>query len=455
MPSQRVRKPDVLVIGGGVAGLSAAVDLVSHDRTLLLVEQKSRCGGRTYSFVDDVTGDEVDNGQHLMMGCYRSSLSYLEKIGSLSRVTVQKRLSVTYRDEHLGPISLRSIPLPGSLGTAAGLLFLKSLSISERLSLLRVGFALLAEGKSDRERVDSLTVKEWLQRHGQSESARRNFWDIICIGALNESSERASASLFAKVLREIFLGSSLDSSMVIPGAGLSSVLVDPAVRFIESRRGSVLLNTSVESLIVGEDGITGAILSDKTRVLPRAVVSAIPYFDLPKMFDRKDRTKLPAIESAGRFISSPILSVHLWFDRPFVEEEFVGFLGSPIHWVFNKSKILKKESEGRQYLCLVVSSAGEFVGKGKGEIVELSLRELRRFYPRSKECRVVRSLVIKEKRATFSPRPGVNAFRPCNRTGIANFFLAGDWTDTGLPATIEGAIRSGDACGGLAREYLA
>jgi len=454
MQFQEAPNPDVVVIGGGVSGLTAAVDLASHDLSVLLVEQKQHCGGRTYSFVDKETGDEVDNGQHLMMGCYHSTLKFLSTINTLSDVSIQKKLSVTFRHEQRGVFRLKSAPLPGALGILAGLLGLKSLSMIQRLSLLRVGAAVLFSRPESDERLQSITVSQWLDELHQPAANQKYLWNIIAIGTLNDSPAVVSAALFAKVLQSAFLGSGVDSSMVFPAKGLSRVFGDGAIEFLASHRSSVRLNTSVDRLVVQGDLVSGVRLNTGETVSPRAVISAVPYFDLPKMFGDDDLLALPKMETAGQFVSSAVVSIHLWFSRQFMQEEFVALLDSPIHWVFNKSKIFGRTEEGTQYLTLVISGASKFVERGKEEITALALTELRRFYPESGEAGLLHSLVIKEKRATFSPRAGTQKLRPGHSTSLKNLFLAGDWTDTKLPATIEGAAQSGYACSDLVRKYL-
>jgi len=455
MPSQRVPKPDVVVIGGGVSGLAAAVDLASHDLSVLLIEQKQHCGGRTYSFLDKDTGDEVDNGQHLMMGCYHSTLKFLSTINTLSDVRIQKQLSVTFRDERRGEFLLRSAFLPGAAGVLAGLLRLRSLSGLQRISLLRVGAALMFASPDDDHRLQSITVTQWLNELHQSEASRKYLWNIIAIGTLNESPDVASAALFAKVLQSAFLGSGADAAMVIPTKGLSRILVDAAVEFLEQHHSAVLMNTSVDRLVTSGDVVSGIGLSSGETITPRAAISAVPYFDLPKMLGEDHVRLFPKMNTIGQFIPSPIISIHLWFDRHFIDEDFVALLDSPVQWVFNKSRMYDRADEKKQFLSLVISAAGDIVEKEKDEIVAMALNELRRFYPNSAGATLVNSLVIKEKRATFSPRPGMEKFRPGQATPLRNFFLAGDWTDTKLPATIEGAVQSGYVCSGLVRKYLA
>lgn len=443
--------PDVLIIGGGVAGLSAAVDCSRRGLSVMLVEQKQRLGGRTYSFHHPETGDEVDNGQHLMMGCYHSTLKFLKIINCLDLVEIQHNLSIVFRHADKPPTTLQTASLPAPLNVLAGLLRLKSLSFFQRVSLLKVGIEMLMKNPDTNNHLQSISVSQWLDEMNQSEENKQYLWDIIAIGALNDSTERISAALFVKVLRSAFLGSRKNASMIIPKKGLSTVLVDGAVKFLRQRNGKIVLNSTIEKYEIQDSRITNVLLSNMETLHPRAVISAVPYFDIPKLFGD---TELIGLTGLDNFISSPIVTIHLWFDAHFVNEQFAALLDSPIHWVFNKSKIYGKENQGLMYLALVVSGAHDLVEKEKGELLELAHAELKRFYPAASIAKIIHSLIIKEKRATFSPKVGIEQFRPSHATSIKNLFLAGDWTDTKLPATIEGGVQSGFECARLAEREL-
>ncbi|MGA7159420.1 MAG: hydroxysqualene dehydroxylase HpnE [Bacteroidota bacterium] len=448
------RKPDVVVIGSGVSGLTTSVNLASYGFSVLLVEQKQYCGGRTYSFIDRETGDEVDNGQHLMMGCYHATLKYLSTINAFSKVAIQQKLSVTFRHAERGAFRLQSAPLPAPLNILVGLLRLKSLTFFQRLSLLRVGAALLFANPGTDKRLNSMTVAEWLDGLHQPTANKEYLWNIIAIGTLNDSPSVVSAALFVRVLQSAFMGEKMDSSMVIPKEGLSTVLIAGAVEYLRSHDCEVRVGNSVDRLEVKDGSVESVQLSSGEEVFPRAVVSAVPYFDLPKIFGDAAFSALPELSVSDRFVSSPIVTIHLWFDKSFMEEDFVALLDSPIHWVFNKSRIFKKKNGGGDYLSLVISGASDFIDRNKDEIALLAVSELRRFYQASKDAVLLHSLVMKEKRATFSPRAGMEAIRPTNKSSLKNLFLAGDWTDTKLPATIEGAAQSGYTCSELVKEYL-
>ncbi len=443
--------PDVLIIGGGVAGLSAAVELSSKGHSVLLIEQKQHLGGRTYSFIHPETGDEVDNGQHLMMGCYTATLKYLKTIKALDTLAIQKNLSIIFRKEANRNITLKAAPLPAPLNVLAGLLRLRTLPFSDRLLLIRVGIDLMLKNPDTNQHLHSFSVDQWLDELHQTEKSKKYLWDIIAVGALNDSTEKISAALFAKVLKTAFFGKRKNSSLAFPKYGLTKVVVQPAAEFILQQNGKILLNTGISRIEQSNAKIESVILDNGESVRPSAVISAVPYFDISKIFGSGSAIGVNRID---QFVSSPIVTLHLWFDAHFIKEECVALLDSPLHWVFNKSKIYARENEGLMYLSIVISGADALVGETKETLAAMAHHELKRLYPAAAVAKIIHSLVIKEKRATFSPKVGIDQIRPSHKTAIDNLFLAGDWTNTKLPATIEGAIQSGQECASLAGKYL-
>ncbi|MBI3111680.1 MAG: FAD-dependent oxidoreductase [Ignavibacteriales bacterium] len=456
-PSDRVH-PRVLIIGGGLSGLSAAVELAGRGYPVTLLEQRQHLGGRTYSFVDEVTGDVVDNGQHLLMGCYHQTRRYLKTIGSESRAFLQPNLRIEFLHPRRGPATLSCPASPAPLHLLGGLLGLNSLSWNDRLRLLRVGLELQKDPMRVEPQLSPLTVDEWLTSLGQSPDNKKYLWDVIAIGSLNDDPRTVSALLFYRVLRSAFLGARENSSLLIPRVGLSELLVDPALKFLESRGSSIRMGVGVDGMEVRE-GRVRSVRSGSETFEVDAVIAAVPYYALDVIapgLSTPGEKQSPGEETA--FESSPIITINLWFDKPVMEQEFVALLDSRVHWVFNKSRILASRKEegrlqmaegrlqktdGRQYVSLVISGASGYVEMEKEEIVRIALEDLRYVFPEVGHAKLVHSLVVKEKRATFSPTPWVESLRPSSQTRLQNLFLAGDWTNTGYPATIEGAVMSG------------
>jgi zeta-carotene desaturase len=441
---------DVIVIGGGLSGLSAAVDLASRGFSVCVLERHQHLGGRAYSFADEKTGEEIDNGQHLMMGCYHETRWLLRTIGSEDLATLQPNLHIDFRHPELGAASLHCPSLPGPFHLLVGLLRLKTLSLPERLKLLRIGFEIRKRPESIEPLIASLTVHQWLDSLGQSEKSKKYLWDIIAVGSLNGDPKEVSATLFYRVLRAAFLGGRKHSSLLIPRVGLSRLFDEPAQRYLQSKKGSVVRSCAVEALVHEGSRLNAVRCSDGVTREAGAFVSAVPWYAASNL--------LPANEAATRaadhMTASAILSINLWFDCPVMDEEFVALLDSRVQWVFNRSKMRGASMSSGQCLALTVSGADRLIDKEARELVALAVEDLRRVFPRVSTARVVHSIVLKEKRATFSQRPDVEPLRPSCTTSLENLFLAGDWTNTGLPATIEGAVASGRKAAVAVSEYL-
>ena len=435
--------PPIIIIGGGFAGLAAAVDLAEKGKRVLLLERRSFLGGRAYSIKDKVTGDTVDNGQHLMMGCYHHTLNFLNKIGAADKLKFQPSPRVDFIHPTLGTASFTCPNLPAPLHLLAGLSRLKTISWLDRIKALRVGFSLqLMNG--NRNRLANISVKQWLDELGQSEQIQNNFWHPMALATLNERPEIASADMFAAVIEQGFMRKKSDSTMVISRVGLSELYTEDAMKFIEARGGEIRMNASVKNIEIENGAIKSVLLSNDEKIAAEAVISSVPYFMLKEMMDEAlIEEHFPAVKN---FVSAPIVSINLWYANSVMDSEFVGLLDSPIEWVFNKNAIGGAPPSGLHHCALVISGAHEAAKMTKEVLVELAISEMQKNFPNAKNQTPVHSYVIKEQYATISHTVGVATQRPTQQTGIRGFFLAGDWTATGLPATIESAVKSGQRC---------
>ncbi len=439
---------DVAVIGGGLSGLSAAVELASRGASVALYEAAPKLGGRCYSYIDKPTGDVVDNGQHVLLGAYRHLLRYLEIVGTRGYLREQPALRLPLFHPVKGLADFRIDALPRPLDLAAAVLKFRLLTLQDRRRLLNVALALRKLNAAGEREIARLTVEEWLTELRQSRDARHSLWYPIAISALNEVPERASALLFARVLRAAFLGSRGDSAVLIPTVGQSELYVRGAEEYLRSRRAKIHANEAVTSIEVRGSEVTGLRLAGGRLVRARHIVCAVPHDRLRRLIPQALRSSFADLEQLG---SSPIISLHLWFDNEFMEEDFVGLIDCTLQWVFNRRRIAGRGPNGWGFLSAVISGAREIVDLPKEQIIALALRDLHRVFPASHAAALRRSIVIKEKRATFSATPDAEALRPSAETPLPNFILAGDWTATGLPATIEGAVKSGFAAANLIR----
>jgi len=447
-------KHDVIIIGGGLSGLSAAVELASRHIPALLLEARPHLGGRTRSFRDETSGDVVDNGQHLLMGCYEETRRLLKTVGADHLAKLQPNLHIDFLHPRKGFSSLSCPPLPAPLHVLAGLLRLRSLPFEDRVKLARVGLELLRKPSKVERELGPMTVDEWLTSLGQPAENKKYLWDVIAIGSLNDDPKVVSALLFYRVLRAAFLGRRQNSSMLLPIVGLSELFVEPSIRYLDARGSEAKTGCGVEELLCGGDRAVAARCADGVTRGAKAFVVTVPHYAFVDLLRASRGLHGHGFQSVEEFESSPIVTVNLWLDRRVLEHEFVALLDSRVQWIFNRTRMLNLPSKSGQHLALVISGAGPFVEMGKEELVKLAMEDLRAALPEARSANVVHGLVIKEKRATFSPKPGIEKLRPGTETELENLFLAGDWTATGFPATIEGAVLSGRKAAMMAERYL-
>ena len=472
------RSFDLAVVGGGVAGLAAASALAEAGRRVLVLEARGELGGRATAFIDRETGELVDNGQHVLFGCYRETFRLLRRIGAEGNVRAQSSLEVPYLDEHGRRSVLRCPALPSPLHLLAGVLTWDALSWRDRLRVLRVAAPLLRARRSFRlkaeatrsgeapladpvasasalvdpvasasaladpvasafRRKDEETVDAWLTRHGQRGRLREWLWEPLAVAALNQSPEEAAAGPFVRVLAEMFGAARSDSSLVLPLRPLHETYAIPARRYIESRGGEVRVNALARVRI--ENGrVAGVDVRGEPIPIAR-VIAAVPWFALASVLAGDVGAMSAIVASASRMTSKPIVTVNLWYDRLVMDDLFVGLPGREMQWVFDKRRVF---GESASHLSLVASGADALAGAGNEQLVALAAREVAAAIPGARAAILLRGTVIREKRATFSLSPGEPP-RPGVATPVGGLFLAGDWIDTGLPGTIESAALAG------------
>ena len=439
-------KQDAVVIGAGFAGLSAAVALAERGVRVTVLEGKPALGGRAYSFTDAETGDFVDNGQHVLMGCYTETLDFLKRIGAYGQLVFHEDLEIEMLAGPGQSATLKTARLPGPLHMTAALLGYQHLSIAERMSVMRGGLRMLAMRRFNGGELRRLTVAQLMDRLGQSEHARRCFWYPMSIATLNDEPESSSAQLLAEVLKRAFFSRRRDSAFVYSRVGLSELYCTGAQQLIERAGGAVASHSIVEMLELGVGGEVASVrLRDGRRIEASNFISAVPAPQLMRLLP-ENAVADPFFSRFTGLSSSPIICVHVWLDREVTNSPFIGFIGTTTQWLFNKRRIFAQRGEAHPgYLSFVISGARKLVDRSNQEILEIVMNDLHAMIPASREAKVVKSLVLKEKNATMAPDLRSHELRPTAQTPIANFFLAGDWIQTGLPATIESAVISGRA----------
>ncbi len=447
--SRQGDRPDVIVVGGGFAGLSAATALAEEGARVLVLEGRPHLGGRARSWLDPESGQVVDNGQHLFMGCYRETLRFLSRLGTSDQLALQPRLAMHLIDRggKIGTFSLPSLPAP--FDRLAGFLRYPGLGMAERWGLARVARAVRREARQSDAALEQRSVAMWLDELQQTDEAKRRLWHPIAISALNEMPDRASAAMFAPVLREAFLGGVDSARLGVPRVGLSDLYAEPAASYLRHRKCSVRLRSPVRRILIEDRRCAGVLLDGGEQVTGGAVILSVAHSDLTELLPPEAAAD-PFFAGAPVLEWSPIVSVYLWFGGPVFDLPFAALVDCTWHWVFDRRAIGGREG-GAQGVTLVCSAARHLVGRSIDSLVRSALDDLHAFVPESRRAALRRSLVIKEKRATFSPACGTSALRPAQKTPYAGLYVAGDWTATGLPATIEGAVQSGHACARLAR----
>lgn len=420
----------IAIIGGGVAGLAAGCALADAGHKVLLFERKPYLGGRASSYEHPGTGEVVDNCQHVLLGCCTNLIDFYGRIGAAADVQwfdmltfitpdgvrSQLRPSLLFAPLHSGPAFLRA----------------KFLAMPDKVAIARGLAAMMRRPLPD----DGNSFLQWLRDHGQTEQAIHRFWEPVLVSALNEELGRCSARYASLVFRDSFLKSADAGKMGVPSVPLTE-LYSKARAYIEGRGGSVRLRTVVEQVAPHADGVTLTLASGSGEaVAADAVIVASPWLVAGKL--------LPALQSRlSRLESSSITGIHLWFDRRITDLPHAVLLDRTIQWMFHKSVLQPRRGQSGSYVEVVVSASKKLIDLSRQEIIDLAVKELAEFFPAVCDARLEKATVVKELHATYSVLPGGDAFRPKQATADPRIFVAGDWTETGWPATMEGAVRSG------------
>jgi squalene-associated FAD-dependent desaturase len=444
-----VTKHPVVIVGGGLSGLAAAVRLSAREIPVILFEQKPALGGRAYSFLDPTTGETIDNGQHVLIAGYERTMQFLEMIGTRNLLAVQSAPSILFHHPQRGFQRFAIPRLPSPFHLIAGVLRCNLFSLADRWRILRAGLSVKTVGDS---KIKDLTVDQWLEYAGQSAECKRSFWEPLAVSIMNEHIATASALIFVRSLRKAFLAGRRNASLAIPMVGLSELYVEQAQKFITLHGGKVFCGADVVEVLFDGSRVSGVRLRGNEIINCSALILAVPNTKLASLLP-PELSRQPAFSAMHDVSTSPIVSIHLWFETDAMPDEFVGLIGRRVQWVFNKRKLNKATGPGG-HVSAVISAAHEFVGLSNDELIQLTMEDVRSAYPSLPE-RPTHAVVIREKRATFSCTPAVEQLRPSQKTHMPNLFLAGDWTDTGYPATIEGAITSAEQCANLVSVLIA
>ncbi len=423
---------DVIVVGAGLAGLAAANALAGDGARVLLLERRPDIGGRAYSYEHPALGEVVDS-QHVVLGCCTNLLDLVAKAGAADDIRWYDELTF------LEPNGNRSRMKPGLLPAPSHqtVSFLRApmLGVADKVAIAR-GLAEFLRGYPE---DDTESFAAWLKRTHQTDRAIRHFWEPVVWGALNDVFERCSTKYAGKVFHETFLRSSAGGRLGIPAKPLTEFFA-PVLAHAKTLGVQVESKCGVDS-IVQQPGGGWLVRAGEQQFTANNVVLATNFKETQRLLPQP-------LAGADRFLSSPITTVHLWFDRQVSELDHAVLLDTRIQWMFHKSRIRRWAANRGSYLELVISASWPELELGRQQILASALEEAEVFFPKIREAQLLKSGVLKEARATFSVTPGLDAFRPSQQTGLPGLFLAGDWTQTEWPSTMEGATRSGRLAAG-------
>jgi squalene-associated FAD-dependent desaturase len=449
--------PHVVIVGGGLAGLAVASCLVNRGLRLTLLESRTRLGGRASSFQDPATDELVDNCQHVSMACCTNLADFCRRVGIDTLLRRERELIFLDCEGKVSRFRAGLLPAPFHL--AGSFLRARFLGVREKLQLAW-GLARLACRRDERA---GESFESWLVRHGQGRRVIKLFWETVLVSALNERIGQMDVGYARKVFLDGFLRSRDGFQLEIPIVPLGELYGTRLESWLAKQGVTVRLKTGIERIECDEDGsVCGVALRTGQLLDADMIVLAVPFDRVMRLVPEALRKKLPALERLNCLRAAPITGVHLWFNKPVCPFDHVVTPGRLIQWVFNHTAIQGRgvpiscqgteaaaaqrefaPSGAGQYLQVVISASHDLLALDKSAIRDRVLAELAEIWPAVRTANLLRWWVVVEHGATFSVRPGVDALRLPQRTGADGLFLAGDWTSTSWPATMEGAVRSG------------
>lgn len=428
----------VTVVGGGVAGMSAACALAEAGFRVQLVERRGYLGGRASSYLHPGVNEVIDNCQHVLFGCCTNLIGFYKRIAVLDKIHWTSEMTMIEPGGRRSPLGPSFLPAP--LHGLPKLLAASAFTVADKFALARAFRALLRPVPSD----STETLGAWLKCNRQTSGAIERFWRLVIASALNADLDSIALPYAAKVIRELFMNSAEGGSMGMSTVPLSD-LYSGAAEFLAHHDSITLLNANVEGFEWDEETSEWVIQSREANVRSGFLVLALPFEATGKMI-----ALMPPAEGVEHLSAQiahqehwPICSVHLWFDREITTLDHAVLLDRELHWMYNKGKLQPWRKLSGSYLELVVSASRSFATLSREQTIDQAVRELAEFFPQVANARLQKAALIKEVRATFGVPPGVDAYRPTAQSPWQNCSLAGDWTATGWPSTMESAARSG------------
>lgn len=432
---------EVIILGGGLAGISTAVHLLKHGIKATLVEQRPFLGGRAFSFRDRFSGEEIDNGQHVILGVCNEFLQLLSDLGTRNEIELGPSLDV--------PVAFKgkvtNLRANRFFGNAFALVRYSHLSISDRISVARLLVKLKLHLVDTNQSIDASAVSfaEWLSFQGQSQAAIERFWSLFILPVFNCHVDEVAAEDAIEFTRIALLGSARETAIGYPRTDLSSLIGTPASQFMRENGIEVKMGARVSSISKSKSGVFEVALSSGEKLRCRNVVSALNPKSIASVLPTSDKSLAAMKTALTSFEYSPIVAVHLWYEKPVMVERVLAFVDLGLQWVFNDSALRNTSNNSTQHIVISLSGADEWAMLTKTDVLHRITSAMRVAFPLANTVDIVNSTVVKTLDATIKIKPGSRRFRFLQNTDVPGFYFAGDWTDTGLPATMEGAVLSG------------
>jgi squalene-associated FAD-dependent desaturase len=433
-------KNEVIILGGGLAGLSAAVCAINAGFRPIILEKNKYLGGRVRSFYAADIQNQIDNGQHVISYAYIETLKFLDKISKQKGIVFPQNFSTLFYKNKYEKIVYRTMPLPAPFHFFVPLMLKKNFTKTKIFEYFKF---IQKDLKIRKDMLEKLTVSEWLDKCNQNQDIREILWKPLTLSILNTSIDKASAFLLKGAISRSFLHSRKNSRLGLPTTWLSEIFAYPAEKYIRQNNGHINLLNTVVKFIVNNKNIESVITKNNQYDAPW-IISTVPPYALEKIIGTSNNDSLADFFSnLKKFNYNPIITINIYLDKPIEGSLPAAFISSPLHWIFQHPHGSKTQ---KTYgYTIVISSANDWVLKSREEILTMVKLELQKLVgiDFEKSHNIIQDKIIKEKRATISQTPSSLSWRPYTKTPINNFFLAGDWTSTGIPATIESAILSG------------
>jgi squalene-associated FAD-dependent desaturase len=447
----------VIILGGGLAGLSSGVALASAGYRVTLVEQRPFLGGRATSYVLP-SGEHVDNCQHVTLGCCTNLDDFYRRAGAGGKIRYYDELIFSAPDGKRG--KMRAGILPAPLHFLGAFAAFSLLNWADKSGIARLMMEIARAGGRPRDLAAGPgavrpSMLEWLRAHKQTEAAIARFWGVVLVSALDEQLDRTDAQYGVDVFWKAFIANRAGYRIGIPTVPLAD-LYDGCRKAVEAAGGTVRMRSPVRGIAIEADRVVAVTLDSEEALHADYFISALPHETLLELLPAEIASGSPVFAGLRNLRCSPITSVHLWYDRSVMSEPFITLLDTTTQWIFNKSLLSsqaqsqskdaaepEESAPGGQYIQLVISASYDLVSQSRQDIIAKCQSEIAPILPATRDAKVLKATVIKETVATFSPEPGCDRWRPAARSPVEGLFLAGDWTATGWPATMEGAVRSG------------